>query len=152
LVLRAIDAWARRDKDALLACFSPDFAFILSGQIPDQPLEIHGHEEYARFFDTWLASWETFSFAAVQIADVDDRRVLVKTTQTGVARDGMSVDRIVWLLSEVGDDLIVRYQAFVDEAAALRAAGLETWPAASRALVDPERVRAEVGPPPSAGE
>jgi ketosteroid isomerase-like protein len=128
LVLAAIDAWARRDKEAVLACFSPDFEFILSGQIPDQPLEIHGHDEYARFFDTWLASWETFEFATVRIAAVDDARVLLKTTQRGVARAGMRVDRVVWFVADVADGLITRYRTFLDEASALKAAGITTWP------------------------
>lgn len=128
LVLAAIDAWERRDKEGLLACFSPDFEFILSGQIPDQPLEIHGHDEYSRFFDTWLASWETFEFATVRIAAVDDARVLVKTTQRGLARDGMRVDRMVWFVAEIADSLITRYRTFVDEASALEAAGIAAWP------------------------
>ncbi|HEX4717700.1 MAG TPA: nuclear transport factor 2 family protein [Thermoleophilaceae bacterium] len=128
LALAAIDAWAQRDKEALLACFSPDFEFILSGQIPDQPLEIHGHAEYSRFFDTWLASWETFSFAAVRIADVDEACVLLKTTQFGIARDGMKVDRVVWFVADVADGLIARYRAFIDEQAALAAAGVDAWP------------------------
>jgi ketosteroid isomerase-like protein len=128
LVLTAIDAWERRDKEGLLACFSPDFEFILSGQIPDQPLEIHGHDEYSRFFDTWLASWETFEFATVRIAAVDDARVLVKTTQRGLARDGMRVDRMVWFVADIADGLITRYRTFVDEASALDAAGIAAWP------------------------
>jgi ketosteroid isomerase-like protein len=128
LVLAATDAWERRDKEALLACFSPDFEFILSGQIPDQPLEIHGHDEYSRFFDTWLASWETFEFAALRIAAVDDAHVLLKTTQRGRARDGMRVDRMVWFVADVADGLITRYRTFVDESSALEAAGIAAWP------------------------
>lgn len=131
LVLAAVDAWGRGDKQALLECFSRDFEFILSGQIPDQPLEIHGHAEYSRFFDSWLASWETFSFAAVRVADVDESRVLLKTTQFGVARDGMTVDRVVWFVADIAAGLITHYRAFVDEPAALAAAGIDAWPADS---------------------
>lgn len=129
LVLAAVHAWERRDKHALLECFSPDFEFILSGQILDQPLEIHGHEEYARFFDTWLESWETFTFKADRIADLDGDRVLVKTMQHGVSRDeGIGVDRVVWFLADIEDAKIVRYRAFVDEARAFDAAEIQAWP------------------------
>jgi ketosteroid isomerase-like protein len=122
LVLAAVSAWERRDKEALLDCFSPDFEFRLSGQIPDQPLAIHGHEEYSRFFDSWLESWESFTFAAAEVNEVASDRVLMKTVQHGVTREGVSADRVVWFVADISAGKIVRYQAFVDEAAATAAA------------------------------
>src|SRR5215213_1202478 len=111
LVLAAVAAWERRDKPGLLACFSPDFEFVLSGEILDQPLRINGHEEYGRFFDSWLESWETFTFKADQIEDVGADRVLMKTVQHGVSRDGIGVDRVVWFVADISGDAIVRYRA-----------------------------------------
>jgi|tagenome__1003787_1003787.scaffolds.fasta_scaffold19763092_1 ketosteroid isomerase-like protein len=131
LVSAAVAAWGRGDKAALLACFAPDFEFVLSGQILDQPLEIHGHNEYSQFFDTWLAAWDTFSFSSERVADVGRGRVLLRTNQHAVSREGLGVDRVVWFVADIADGVITRYQAFTDEPSALAAAGVEAWPSAA---------------------
>jgi ketosteroid isomerase-like protein len=133
LVSAAVAAWGRGDKTALLACFAPDFEFVLSGQILDQPLEIHGHDEYAQFFDTWLGAWDTFSFSSEQVADVGGSRVLLRTNQHAVSREGLGVDRVVWFVADIAGGVITRYQAFTDEQSALTAAGVDAWPRASAA-------------------
>jgi ketosteroid isomerase-like protein len=128
LVAGAIAAWDRADLDALLGHFHPDFDFYLSGRIPGQPLAIHGHEEYSRFFEQWLSSWETFSIATERIAEVCPGRVLVKTCQRGIGRDGVAADRIVWFVADVESGRITRYATFLDEQEAFEASGVDRWP------------------------
>lgn len=128
LVAGAIAAWDRADLDGLLGHFHPDFDFFLTGQIPGQPLAIHGHAEYARFFHSWLSSWEIFRLSIDRIADLGGGRVLTKTWQHGVGRHGVQVNRVVWLLTEIDRGRIGRYSAFVDEREAFAAAGIDGWP------------------------
>ena len=128
LVAGAVAAWDRGDLEALLRHFHPEFSFYLSGQIPGQPLEIHGHDEYVRFFEAWLSSWDSFELTAERIGDIGGGRVLTKTRQVGVGRDGVRTDRVVWFLADIERGRIVRYAAFVDERAALDAAGVDEWP------------------------
>ena len=128
LVAGAVAAWDRNDLDALLRHFHPDFDFYLSGTIPGQPLEIHGHDEYTHFFHQWIGIWETFSTTAERIAEVCPGRVLVKTSQRGIGREGVRVNRIVWFVADIERGRITRYATYVNEQEAFDAAGVDCWP------------------------
>ena len=121
---RAFDAYNRGDIDAAVADIAPDCEFRPTGTVPGVQGAYRGPEGYRRFI-AWLS--DEFEDVQVSLNDLTDAgdRVLVSLTLQGRGRQsGAPTSWHLWHVWAIQDAKLVRGQAFVDEAEALKAAGL----------------------------
>jgi ketosteroid isomerase-like protein len=124
LAYRAVDAFNRRDLDAVLALADPDIEYFprileLEGGGP-----FRGHDGVRRWWERWLA---IFSDISTEIEEVQDLgNVTVARTRLrghGIA-SGATLEQTAWQVAEWRQRKCVRYRIFANEAEALKAAGL----------------------------
>ena len=123
LVRRAYAAFERRDLDAVVADYSPEFEYLSAGVIPGHVGTYRG-EEYKEFI-VWLD--EEFSDANSQIDPLIDGgdSVVACVTLSGRGRgSGIPAAFTFWQVWKCENGKIVRGEGFTDRAEALEAAGL----------------------------
>lgn len=88
--------------------------------------EAHGLAEVGAFWRDYEATWTERVLEVEEVRPLDDERVLVFFSERAVGRhSGIETDAspaAVWTLR---DGKVARFQAWIDRADALRAAGLE---------------------------
>ena len=120
----AIDAFNRRDLDALLALADPDIEWFpriaeLEGGGP-----YRGHDGVRRWWEEWLAVAPDFGGEVEDVGVLGDVTVVrVRLRGHGVG-SGASMEQTVWQFAEWRQRKCVRYRTFESEAEALEAAGL----------------------------
>lgn len=121
---RAIDAFNRRDLDAVLAFFDPDAEWAPRSVALEGGLPYRGHDG----FRTW---WEsTFAAFSDYVAEIEEVRDLGDTTLSrlrfrgqGMASDA-PIDDMQWHVVDWRHGLIARLRTLRSESEALEAAGL----------------------------
>ena len=88
--------------------------------------EARGLEEVGAFWRGYEAAWTERVLEVEEVRPIDDERVLVFFTETAVGRaSGIEMDASPGAIWTLRDGRVARFQAWVDRADALRAAGLE---------------------------
>lgn len=122
-VRRFIDAWNRRDTDAVLECFDPDCEVIFPAEVPE-PGPFHGREELRGWVERFQAAWEVYSAEIAELAEAGDRVVAVARQTGRGAGSGLEVDETDAHLFEFRGGRIARWQNFNGPQEAFEAAGL----------------------------
>jgi ketosteroid isomerase-like protein len=103
---------------------SPDCEFDYSNAMPDVP-PFRGLDRANAVLREWTAAFEDFRVEADRFLDASDDRLVVFVRNTGRLKEGGAPieNRFVHVWT-IRDDMGIRLEGFVDEGAALEAAGL----------------------------
>ena len=88
LVRAAWDAWAKGDLDAVFATYHPEIEWDTT-HFQDWPETgvYRRHDGVRRFFEDWLATWDSYEVRLEEAIEVGER-VLTLYWQRGVGRGG----------------------------------------------------------------
>ena len=123
LVRRAVDAFNRRDRDALLELNHPDVEIDWSASRGPEPRIYRGHEEVADFFTNYMGTFEHVHLVPHRFIESGDLVVVPNTAQLR-GRDGIEAVARSALLYELRDGRIACVRLFQETAEALEAVGL----------------------------
>ena len=88
--------------------------------------EAHGLAEVGAFWRDYEATWTERVLEVEEVRPLDDERVLVFFRETAVGRaSGIETDASPAAIWTLRDGKVARFQAWIERADALRAAGLE---------------------------
>ena len=120
---QVIDAFNRRDVDAIFECVNPDLEWLPAMPFGGGPLRgREGIESYVREVSD---SWDEYRVVAEDFHVLDDERVLVLSRIEGRgAGSGGLVDAAMGQIFDFRDGKISRVRTYLDHGEALRAAGL----------------------------
>lgn len=125
VIQRAFEAFERNDMESLLALCDEQIAITQPPELLDAAPRQHGHAGVLEAFSIWPEQWEDFRIEIVRIVAGPGGEVLVSTRQRGRGRQsGVEVDAEFLFVFTIRDGKIARWQIFLDEEAAQRAAGL----------------------------
>ena len=122
IVRKGIEAYNRRDLDAVLEDGAPDFEFDLSRAAGP----VHGVLDADEFRSWVIDMWETFEehrFEAHEFIEVGDR-VVVSVTAHATGRDGIEATADTAGVYTLRDGAVARIAMFQTREQALKAAGL----------------------------
>jgi len=120
---QVIDAFNRRDVDAIFECVNPDLEWLPAMPFGGGPLRgREGIESYVREVSD---SWDEYRVVAEDFRVLDDERVLVLSRIEGRgAGSGGLVDAAMGQIFDFRDSKISLVRTYLDHGEALRAAGL----------------------------
>jgi ketosteroid isomerase-like protein len=120
---QVIDAFNRRDVDAIFACVNPDVEWFPAMTLGGGPLrEREGIESYIREVND---TWEEYRVVGQEFRDLGEDRVLVLSRVEGRgAGSGGLVDAEMGQIFDFRDGKIGRVRTYLDHGEALRTAGL----------------------------
>ena len=119
---RIVDAFNRRDLDALLALADDD----IEGAPALASIEghYHGHAGIRRWWESLFSGLPDFTVEVVEVRDLGDLTVAVLHFRAEGAVSHAPVEQRVWQVAEWRDGKAIWWQTFRTEAEALEAAGL----------------------------
>ena len=119
----AYEAWSRRDVEALLEVVHPDAEArpILGANIGASVY--HGHDGLRAWFNDLHQEWESFQTRVTRIDERGDRVLCTIDVHARGRASGVVIEGEMYHLVELRDGLILRLEAFMDRAEAMR--GLE---------------------------
>jgi ketosteroid isomerase-like protein len=127
IVKRGIDAFNRRDVDALDDLTTPDFEWFpaLPSAVEGERFSgYRGREGIETYFEDVRSTWEGLRVLGNEFRDLGDR-VLVLGRAEGRGRgSGVEVDMPLGIVYDFRRAKCLRARAFLDHGEALRAAGL----------------------------
>ena len=121
-VLRAFEAFRRRDNEALFALYDPEIEWNMEGYLhwPGKQ-SYRGVEGVQEFFRDWLQDFDEYTSDALDPLDLGDRVVVTVNDRARGKGSGVSIERYhaqVWTLR---DGLVLRIEVFDSREAALAA-------------------------------
>ena len=119
---RTVDAFNRRDVDALLELGTPDW--VLSSQLLDASADFRGREGIERFYAMLSESWEEFRSVVDDYRDLGDRVLLLGRNTARGKGSGVTVEAPTAAVLDFRDGKVSRIRLYLDQSEALRAAGL----------------------------
>jgi ketosteroid isomerase-like protein len=119
---RCVDAFNRRDVEALLELGTPDS--VLSSQLLDASADFRGREGIERFYAMLSESWEEFRSVVDDYRDLGDRVLLLGRNTARGNGSGVTVDAPTAAVLDFRDGKVSRIRLYLDQSEALRAAGL----------------------------
>ena len=122
-VRRMIDAYNRRDLEAMRAGTHPDVEVDWSASRGFEASVYRGWDEAGRFFGNWFNTFEQIEFKPERFIESGDL-VLVPNTAVIRGRDGIETVARSCLTYEFREGLISRVCLYQDTDEALEAAGL----------------------------
>jgi ketosteroid isomerase-like protein len=123
LTHRTIDAFNRRDLDALLALLDDD-AEVAPGAASIEG-NYHGHAGFRRWWESLFEGFSDFTTEVVELRDVGDLTLAVLRSRAHGAASGTLIEQRLWLVSEWRNRKVIWLQTFRSEAEALEAVGLK---------------------------
>jgi ketosteroid isomerase-like protein len=125
LSLRALDAWNRRDVDALVALVSPDVVWEENPELPGLREVYRGRAEVRAWMEEVLEVLENLHVEVAKITELGDDRVFGETVLTARGKgSGVPVELRFWTVGSFAEGMITRRQVFWTRDEALEAAGL----------------------------
>ena len=119
---QSVDAFNRRDVDALLDLGTPDC--VLSSQLLDATAEFRGREGIERFYAMLSESWEEFRSVVDEYRDLGDRVLLLGRNTARGKGSGVTVEAPTAAIVDFRDGKVARIRLYLDQSEAARAAGL----------------------------
>ena len=124
IVRRGIDAYNRRDLEAILDDLGPEFEFEPSGRFMDTQRVYRGRAGWVDFWRAFQAAWEKITINVERMEDLGDRVLTLGAFHgTGVG-SGVEVRSEAAWIHTVKDGLVVQIRSFATWKEALEAAGL----------------------------
>jgi ketosteroid isomerase-like protein len=122
LAYRSVDAFNRRDLEALLALMDED----VEGAPPLASMEgeYHGHAGIRRWWESLFSGLPDFTIEVVEVRDLGHRTVAVLSNRAHGAASQTPVEQRLWLVGEWRNSKIIWWRTFRSEAEALEAVGL----------------------------
>jgi ketosteroid isomerase-like protein len=122
LAHRMVDAFNRRDLDALLALMDDD----VEGAPPLASMEgnYHGHAGIRRWWESLFSGLPDFTIEVVEARDLGDLTIGVLHNRAHGAASHTPVEQRLWLVGEWRNRKVVWWHTFRSEAEALEAVGL----------------------------
>jgi ketosteroid isomerase-like protein len=122
LAHRVVDAFNRRDLDALLALMDDDVEFVpplasIEGQY-------HGHAGIRRWWEGQFSGLSDFTVEVIEVRDLGDLTVTLVRNRAQGAVSNAPVEERLWFVGEWREGKAIWSQSFRTEADALEAAGL----------------------------
>ena len=124
LVKRGIEAYNRRDIEAIYAMATPDFEWVpalLSGFEGDAVRDREGME---RYFAEVEETWDAYRLAIDEFRDLGGPVLVLGRIEGRGRGSGLPVDTSWGCIFELRDARLSRARAYLDHGEALRAAGL----------------------------
>ena len=121
---RSVDAFNRRDSNALLDLVSPDC--VISSQLLDASAGFQGPEGLESFYAMLDESWEEFRSVVDDYRDLGDRVLMLGRNRGRGRGSGVTVDAPTGAVYDFRDGKVSRIRLFLDPDEALRAAGLSS--------------------------
>jgi ketosteroid isomerase-like protein len=123
LARQAYSAFQDQDLDRFLAVLDPEVEVVpimgseLAGTV------YRGHEGIRDWWDHFFAVFRNFEVDLQEVRDLGDRVIAASRFQSEGAESesGAYPDLVVWTLSELRNDKIIRWRTFRSEAEALEA-------------------------------
>jgi ketosteroid isomerase-like protein len=124
-VLRAYEAWNRRDFDVAIEVADPEIEWTMLGatRFPGTEGTYRGHDGVREFWGTFIEPWDEFRIEVEGTRGTDDL-VVVFVRFHATAREGLELEAPFVHLAEFRRDKMIRFRSFDDRAQALEAAGL----------------------------
>jgi ketosteroid isomerase-like protein len=119
---RSVDAFNRRDVDALLELGTADW--VLSSQLLDASADFRGREGIERFYAMLSESWEEFRSVVDDYRDLGDRVLLLGRNTARGKGSGVTVDAPTGAVLDFRDGKVSRIRLYLDPGEASRAARL----------------------------
>ena len=122
LARRSVDAFNRRDLDALLALMDEG----VEGVPPLASMEgsYHGHAGIRRWWESLFQGLPDFTIEVVEVRDPGDLTIAVLRNHAHGAVSGTPIEQRLWLVGKWRNRKVIWWQTFRDEAEALEAARL----------------------------
>jgi ketosteroid isomerase-like protein len=123
LARRAWDAVSRRDLDAFLALMDPEVVLV-PRILAVEGGALHGHDGIREWWESIFSVFPDFDAEVIGVRGVGDMTISnVRAHGRGEGSDTPFEDAI-WVVSELRDGKVLRWQTFPSEAEALEAAEL----------------------------
>ena len=119
---RSVDAFNRRDVDALLSLATPDC--VMTSQLLDASADFQGREGLESFFAMLSESWEEFRSVIEDYRDLGDQVLLLGRNTARGKGSGVTVDAPTAAIVDFRDGKVARIRLYLDQSEAARAAGL----------------------------
>lgn len=125
IIREFIEAFNRRDYTACLDAIDTEVEWHPPPDIPNAAVAV-GRDALIANFQDWFAGWEDYRSVPEEILEGPDDTVVVCTRESARGRgSGIEFDsRRIFGVFQLRDRKVVRQQAFLDRAEALRAAGV----------------------------
>ena len=123
LSYRAVDAFNRRDLDALLALADEDVE-VFSRLAPIEESRYHGHEGILRWQQDLYDVFPDWHAELLDVRDFGDFTMGVMRVRGHGGESGVPVDQVVWQVAEWRNGKLVWLSSHDSEAGALEAVGL----------------------------
>jgi ketosteroid isomerase-like protein len=122
---RVIDAFNRRDLDAIFACVNPDIEWLPAMPVTSGGRALRGREGIESYVREVSDTWEEYRVVAQDFRDLGDDEVLVLSRIEGRgAGSGGLVDAAMGQIFDLRGGKISRVRTYLDHGEALSAAGL----------------------------
>jgi ketosteroid isomerase-like protein len=122
LVRQMVEAGNSGDLRAWASVLHTEIEYVPLAENP-QTEPLHGVEEVLAFVTDWLEPWDDYTIHPTRIVEGDDW-VVVAATHSGRHGSGTEISMEMYTAGRVRDGKFIELRWFMDEADALRAAGL----------------------------
>jgi ketosteroid isomerase-like protein len=122
LVRRALDAFNRRDLDAMLALADDELEAVPLAAVMDG--SYHGHEGMRRWVESWVGAFPDWKIEVVEVRDLGDVTVTAMRLRGHGAGSDIPLDQALWQVARWRRGKYVWWGNFRTEAEALEAVGL----------------------------
>ena len=122
LACRALDAFNRRDLDALLALADDEVEAVPLAAAMDG--SYHGHEGMRRWVENWLGAFPDWNIEVVEVRDLGDVTVTAMRLRGHGSGSDIPLDQAVWQVVRWRRGKYVWWGNFRTEAEALEAVAL----------------------------
>ena len=126
IVKQVIDAFNRRDADAMFECVNPDIEWFPAVSVSFGSGALRGREGIESYLRDVGDTWEEYRVLSDDVRDLGEDQVLVLSSIEG--RGASSGGRVVEAMGQIfdlRDGKISRVRTYLDHADALKAVGLE---------------------------
>jgi ketosteroid isomerase-like protein len=121
---QVVDAYNRRDIDAIVGLGTPDFEWLPATTRIVEGGGYRGRDGFEAYLVEIGNTWEELRAVAAEFRDLGDR-VLVRGRMQGRGiGSGVPVDAPLGMVFDFRDDKVSRVRTYLDHGEALRAAGL----------------------------
>ena len=122
IMRQAIEAWNRGDLDAWAEFLTDDIVWHPLAE-NTQTAPARGKEATVEFVRDWIGPWQSYTIEVRRFIDAGDNVVML-TTQTGRHESGTEVPIEMHAAGLIRDGKVAEMRWFLDERAAMEAAGI----------------------------
>jgi ketosteroid isomerase-like protein len=122
IVKRVIDAFNRRDVDAIFECVDPDLEWFPAMPVTFAGGAFRGREGIESYVGEIRDAWEEYRVVGEEIRDLDDRVLALSRVEALGVRSGGRVDSAMGQIYDFRGGKISRIRTYLDHDEALRAA------------------------------